>query len=173
MTLNLACGQNKIPGCINIDKYTECDIKADLFDLPFNLNSVDCVYLFHAIEHFEEPRQIQVLTKIWNILKPNGRFICTYPEFTKVAQNYIKNYKGQRDFWKLTIYGRQSNPGDYHVSLMDTQFFVPLLKQIGFVDVESSPEKQEEYNTVIKCRKGPMPPTIEQIYRNIIWNKPL
>lgn len=170
MILNLACGQNKIPGCINVDKYTTCDLRADLFELPFSFGSVDTVYLFHAIEHFEEPKQVQILTKIWNILKPNGRFVISYPEFTKVAQNYINNYKGQRDFWKMTIYGRQLHEGDYHLSLMDTQFFVPLLKQIGFVDIQVSTEKEETYNTVVKCRKGQMPPTLDDVYRKIIWN---
>lgn len=169
MILNLACGENRITGCINVDKFTTCDLKADIVDLPFGPNSVDTIYLFHAIEHFEERKQIEVLTKIWNTLKPNGRFVCSYPEFTKIAQNYINNYKGAREFWKWTIYGRQSNPGDYHVSLMDTKFFLPLLQQLGFVDFQVLEEKEEKYNTVIKCRKGPMPPTIEQLYRKILW----
>lgn len=171
MILNLACGHNRIDGCINVDKFVDgADIKADILDLPFPDNSANTIFLFHTIEHFEEPKQITLLQHIWNKLRPDGRLIMSYPEFTKCAQYYIDNYKGQREFFKYTIYGRQSNPGDYHFTLMDSKFFTQLLLQLGFKDIEQSSETNEEWNTVIKCKKGQKPPTQEQIYRKTIWN---
>lgn len=171
MTLNLACGNNSIKGCINVDKFVDkCDIKCDITNLPFKDGSVDTVFLFHAIEHFEELKQIDLLKHIWQKLKPEGRLVLSYPEFTKCAQNYINNYKGMRDFWKATIYGRQLNPGDYHYTLMDSVFFKDLLAQLGYKNITVQPEPNEPYNTVVKCQKGNLPITQEALYRKIIWN---
>lgn len=170
MNLNLACGHNKIPGCINIDKYVDgADVKADVVCLPFADASVDTVYLFHTIEHFEEQKQITLLRHIWDKLKEDGRLIITYPEFIECAKRYIDNFKGMREFFKWTVYGRQTNPGDYHVSLMDSRFFCNLLTLLGYKDVEKSVEKNEEWNSVVKCRKGKKPPTQEELYRKLIW----
>lgn len=171
MTLNLACGTNRIKGCINVDKFTNADVKCDIANLPFKDESVDCVYLFHAIEHFEELKQIDLLKHIWLKLKPDGKLVISYPEFIKCAENYINNYKGMRDFWRATIYGRQLHPGDYHFTLMDSRFFRDLLGQLGYKNITVMPEPMENYNTVVKCQKGSLPITQEQLYRNVIWNK--
>lgn len=169
MILNLACGENRISGAVNVDKFTECDIRADIFNLPFEKDSADLVYLFHTIEHIKETEHYLVLDQIWKVLKPSGRLIITYPEFSKCALNYINNWKGARDFFKMTIFGRQSHPGDYHISLMDSTFFVPYLKQCGFENVVVSEEIGEPYNTVVKCQKGPKLLSKEEFYKKVLW----
>ena len=132
MRLNVGCGYNKIVGYVNIDMHppNKPDIVADIRGvLPFNDNSVDEILMFHTIEHIEEKWHNIVLHEFWRVLKPGALCMFSYPEFKKCAQNYINNYKGQRTFWKNTIYGLQRYPGDYHVSLMDTDSFVDVLQE--------------------------------------------
>lgn len=55
MKLNMGCGQNKVPGYVNIDKFKECspDLQMDLEVTPWNLpdNSVEEVLFNHCLEH--------------------------------------------------------------------------------------------------------------------------
>lgn len=161
MRLNLACGDNKISGYLNIDG--EISVKPDVVinlkrPLPFADESIDEIVLFHAIEHIEESYHVLVLCEFWRILKPNAELYVSYPEFSKCARNYIENYRGLREFWKNTIYGLQRYPGDYHVALMHTDLFVEKLQSIGFTDIKFSPEANENYNTVVYCRKSMQTP---------------
>jgi predicted SAM-dependent methyltransferase len=51
--LHLGCGRRMIDGFINIDTIPGCDLRLDLDRerLPFDDNSVDCIYAFHFLEH--------------------------------------------------------------------------------------------------------------------------
>lgn len=157
MNLNLGCGSNKISGCTNVDVEESCkpDVVADFTrELPFPSDSAEKVFLFHVIEHVQETRHEALLSEVFRVLKHEGVLYISYPEFVKVAQNYIDNYKGMRDFWKATIYGRQLYPSDYHISLMDSRNFKTVLEGIGFVDIDVRPEPRESFNTVVSCKKG-------------------
>jgi predicted SAM-dependent methyltransferase len=166
--LNLCCGDNKIAGYINIDANSDLnpDVVADIISapLPYEDESIDEILLFHAIEHIEHKRHEYLLSEFWRLLKSKGSLYITYPEFSKVATNYLQNYRGMKDFWRDTIYGLQRYPGDYHVSLMDTVSFVEKVKLAGFVNIETCPEPNEEYNTIVYCEKGPQ----VQDYENLI-----
>ncbi len=54
--LNLGCGQNPIPGFVNVDKYGNPDVRHDLetFPWPWPDNSVQLVILNHCLEHLGE-----------------------------------------------------------------------------------------------------------------------
>lgn len=154
--MNLGCGSEKIANCINIDINPE--LKPDLVldfskAMPFPADFVDEIYLFHVIEHIQEKFHIPMLLEFHRVLKPFGKLYISYPEFTKVAQNYIDNAEGKRDFWKATIYGRQLYPSDFHVSLMDSRTFVECLDFCGFKDITVTPEKREDFNTIIFAKK--------------------
>jgi predicted SAM-dependent methyltransferase len=159
MKLNLGCGTNKLDGFINIDGHADSkpdvvlDISQDV--LPYIAGTVDEVVLFHCIEHIPEKCHDWVLGEIHRVLKPGGKFLVSYPEFITCSNCYSSNYKGQRDFFKATIYGRQSHPGDAHVALMDTKFFTTRLRRLGFNNIMSSPESELEfYNTIVYSEKG-------------------
>ena len=53
LKLNLGCGEKRIPGYINVDKYGSPDIKHDLesFPWPWETNSVSNILLIHVLEH--------------------------------------------------------------------------------------------------------------------------
>lgn len=170
--LNIGCGRNKINGCINLD--IEPSVEPDIIHdfrtrLPFESDSMLEVYMFHVIEHIEEKHHEFILENIWNVLKPGGKVYISYPEFTACATNYIQNYRGDRNFWKHTLYGRQMYKGDYHIALMDSTQFTFLLRQIGFTNVQSTPEKNEPWNSVVKAIKGEKVPTYEDNLRATVF----
>lgn len=156
--LNLGCGANKIDGFVNID--VEPGVKPDIVcnfiggRLPYKNNEVEEVVLFHTIEHLSKRFHSVVLAEIWRVLRPDGRFIVSYPEFLACVENWKTNYLGKKKFWEATIYGRQLYPSDFHVCIMHTPDFMQVLKDSGFKNIKASLEPNDAFNTVIGCQKG-------------------
>lgn len=172
MILNCGCGQNKINNCINIDIEPLCkpDLIADFTQpLPFPHESIDKIYFFHVIEHIPKVKHGVVLAEFRRLLSPAGVLVVSYPEFITVANYWMINHKGMRDFWEHTIYGRQLYPSDFHVALMHTPEFVEFLSMVGFEVTKRSFEIGEEYNTVLKCQKSAPMTTYEDILREEIF----
>ena len=156
--LNLGCGQNKINGCINVDIEKSCnpDLVHDFLKtkLPFESGSMDEVYLFHTIEHIQKKFHRFLISEIHRVLKPNGKFMVSYPEFLKCVERWKNNTDDLRGFWEMTIFGRQLYPSDHHVCIMDSTEFMQILIELGFRDIKCCPEPIEVYNTIIECKKG-------------------
>lgn len=164
--INVACGRAKIHGYWNIDAREEnCpDQVIDIIhEFPFESESAKEILFFHAIEHIEEKYHRPILEQFHRVLELDGMLYISYPEFKKCAANYINNHCGQKDFWKATIYGLQRYPGDFHVTLMDTEVFVDVLQSVGFKDIQFQPERGEEFNTIVRCQKGIRPPNYEEL----------
>ena len=172
--LNLGCGTTKLPGFVNVDAEKSCkpDLVCDFTKqrLPYKANSVDEVVLFHTIEHISKKLHQGILASIWNILKPDGTFYLSYPEFTKCVENWKKNWKGQKEFWEATLYGRQLYPTDTHVCIMHTPDFKEVLESCGFKDIISVPEPAEPFNTLVSCRKGQKVPNYEDLIASMMNN---
>jgi predicted SAM-dependent methyltransferase len=170
LKLNVACGNKKIPGYVNIDGEitNNPDQVVNILEIfPFERDSVSEILFFHAIEHIPKNQHAILLAQFHRVLKPGCYLYISYPEFTKVAMNYISNYRGMREFWEATIYGLQRYPGDAHVSLMDTKYFIPVLQEVGFVDIEYHPETPEDFNTMLRAKKGPIPNDYEDIIAGV------
>lgn len=170
--LNIGCGNNKIKGCINSDM--EVSLRPDvIFDvkpsIPFKNESIDKIYFSHAIEHIEELHHEFILKEMYRVLVPGGKLFVSYPEFTKVAKNYIENHRGMQEFWKHTVYGLQRYKSDYHVALMDSRYFVPLLKEVDFENIICKPEPDENYNTFILATKGKPMMTYEEVLKEEVF----
>ena len=170
--LNIGCGDSKLEGYINIDinEDNNPDIALDIRrGIPLPDGSVSEILFFHTIEHIEEKHHFSLLLEFRRLLREDGFMLISYPEFKKCAQHYINNYLGDRVYWKHTIYGLQRASGDYHVSLMDTDVFIDLLHEAGFIDVEYQPENGADYNTVIKACKGEALLEYEDILREEVF----
>jgi SAM-dependent methyltransferase len=172
MKLNLGCGNSKITGCINVDREASVrpDVLADpLLGLPFKSGTIDSCFFFHTIEHIEKRKWPALLLEIHRVLKTDGTLIVSYPEFSKILNNWLTNALGKRDFWEATIYGRQLYSSDYHVAALDSDELRTTMFMYGFKELEFKPEPQESYNTVLKCKKGNIAITYEELLYKAVW----
>lgn len=171
--LNIGCGMNKIPGYINID--ANGDLNPDLTldirkGLPYQDNSVSEIVMYHTIEHIAKPFHRPLLEMLFRIIKLDGWLYLAYPEFEKIARNWLENTKSTREWWEATIYGRQLDDWDTHRAAMNSRELKITLESIGFVNVEYRPEPEpNEFNTVIRGQKGQTHPTYEDILRDTVW----
>lgn len=159
MKLNMGCGSEKLTDYINIDMEESCkpDLVHDFLrqPLPYADKSADEVVLFHTIEHLQKRHHVKILKEIHRVLKPEGLFMISYPEWSICAKNWISNHKGRRKYWEDTIYGRQLYPSDSHVCIMDTTEFRLVLEECGFINIKSFPEPEpNEFSTIVICLKG-------------------
>ncbi len=170
--LNIGSGKNQIEGFINIDSQSsnDPDLVHDITKgtLPFQDQTVTEICFFHCIEHIEEGFHDSILLEFSRVLKVNGILLISYPEFLKCADAYRDNLRGQREHFKHTIYGRPLHPGDFHVSLMDTPFFLNRLHRLGFYKWEHHYESYpNEYNSILRVTNTINP----RITREILLKK--
>lgn len=96
--LDLGCGEKKIAGAIGID-YMQLDGVDVVHNLeePFTFiadNSVDEIHSRHVLEHLNDIEGI--LSEIYRILKPGGKFVVTVPHFSNPY--YYSDYTHKRFF---------------------------------------------------------------------------
>ena len=157
MKLNLACGNCKLPGYINVDANPDVnpDQQVDICGfLPWETESADEIILFHAIEHMEKKYHPSIFAEFHRVLKPSGKLILGYPEFSVCIRYWLDNYLGKRDFWEACIYGRQTDPKDFHVTAMHTPEVLDLLRTVGFDELTHRAEADNPQYTVLKAVKG-------------------
>jgi predicted SAM-dependent methyltransferase len=172
LILNLGCGSNKIPGCVNID--AEASVNPDRIinfiagKLPYKAGTVDEVYLFHTIEHISKKFHLKVFAEVYKALKEGGKFYLAYPEFSRCYHNWEKNYQGKREFWEATMFGRQLYPTDFHVCAMDSVEVSKVLESVGFDTINYRPEpKPEQHNTIMVAVKDGVPNiSYEEVIKN-------
>ena len=92
--INMGCGWRDFgKDWIHIDggDYPHLDSK-DIFNLPYEDNSVDLIYASHVIEYFNREEVKDVLNEWIRVLKPNGKLRLAVPNFEAMVElYYIKN----------------------------------------------------------------------------------
>lgn len=172
--LNLGCGTTKLPGCTNVDMSTSVqpDIVHDIRQpLPFDNDSQDEVYLFHTIEHLEKVHHAPLLNEVWRVLKEGSKVYLSFPEFTKVVQNWLDNKNNNREFWEHTIFGRQLYLGDYHLAAITTEYIKDVLHHAGFKVICDTKEANQDFNSLVIARKCGKPTTYEDLLAKEIFNQ--
>ena len=159
MKLNLGAGESKIEGYISIDVEGSCkpDVICDFTkdSLPYGDGLIEEVLLFHTIEHIQKRLHKSIFKEVWRVLKPGGRFVLSYPEFKEIAQRWLTNHKGNKEFWEATIYGRQLFPSDFHVCAMDSVAVRMALIESGFLKPKTIAEPEpNEFNSITIAHKG-------------------
>jgi len=83
--LNLGCGQNKLDGFINVDKFGSPDLKFDLeqFPWPWHDNTVDEIRLIHVLEHLGKDVEIyfNIFKELYRICKNGTLISIAVPHF--------------------------------------------------------------------------------------------
>lgn len=134
--IHLGCGENKIPGFINIDvrKFPHIDYVTSVDKLKmFKNNSVDLIYACHVLEHFGRNEVENVLKEWYRVLKPDSILRLAVPDFEKLVEIYLK-YKDLK-LLLGSLVGRQDYPENTHYIVFDFTTLSGVLKKVGFKKV--------------------------------------
>jgi predicted SAM-dependent methyltransferase len=173
--INIGCASRLLDGYINIDRDSLEDIKnrypelqidddkeflqADVFDLPFEENSLDEIRGDGIVEHFsfkEEPKFFHTAQKL---LKKGGLLNFSVPDFEDTVKKWIEAKDEWRDFFRddeeskkkqhwfgqysystdsrwgyLTacIFGNQTGDGQFHKNAYTESKIKAILEKLEF-----------------------------------------
>jgi len=151
--LNVGCGHKIYPkkeGWVNIDLIDnpDIDVRIDVRQISSTLgkNVADELHAYHVCEHIY-PTELQAVLYDWMAtLKPGGKLVVEMPDFIKCAKNILQiETTGDKSIWfELGLKGfygdfDPKNPNvilDLHKNLYTFKTFEPILKQVGFVNIE-------------------------------------
>ena len=136
--INMGCGWRDFgEEWVHIDggDYPHLDSK-DIFNLPYEDNSVDLIYASHVIEYFNREEVKGVLNEWIRVLKPGGKLRLAVPNFEELSILYLDN-KIQLDGILGPLYG-QMPMGDetiYHRTTYDYLSLEDLLSELGMKNI--------------------------------------
>ena len=85
--LNLGCGNDIIPGWVNVDFIKKKGIdkvhNLNKYPYPFKDNTFDEIKCVEVVEHLDDT--VATMKEIFRILKPGGKVIITVPYFLSVG----------------------------------------------------------------------------------------
>ena len=130
--INMGCGWRDFgKDWVHIDggDYPHLDSK-DIFNLPYQDNSVDLIYASHVIEYFNREEVKDVLNEWIRVLKPNAKLRLAVPNFESIVKIYsMKEYS--LDNCLGLLYGKMpmSNETIYHRTTYDYKSLNNLLSE--------------------------------------------
>lgn len=90
MKLNLGCGDQRIPGCTNVDLRPEvADVVADVSDLPFGDGQASDILAFDILEHFPAARIGEVLAEWRRVMAGGGMLTVRVPNMVALAHALV------------------------------------------------------------------------------------
>jgi predicted SAM-dependent methyltransferase len=147
--LNLGCGNNYIPGMINIDNKSqyggtfEVDQEADIFTLKWKNNSVNEILLNHVAMYIGL-EEMPILLKRWHgWLKKGGRILLETGNLIEVCRhilstNSLKEINGNDGVAQL--FGHEFESGNLYAKWAWTpQTMDYMFKQAGFKNIKVGP----------------------------------
>jgi len=155
--LNIGCGNTRYPGYVNMDKYGEPDIVADMRDLPYRNEVIDRINAQHVLEHIPYVQFISTLIEWHRVLKFGGILEIGIPDIELCMKTFLQMDNEIKWNWGIsTIYGSQVDAlsnvdkcrtwdadnsqldyGQIHQGGMSLQKLISILTDIGFDIIES------------------------------------
>jgi len=137
--INMGCGWRDFgKDWIHIDggDYSHLNSK-DIFNLPYEDNSVDLIYASHVIEYFNREEVKDVLNEWIRVLKPNGKLRLAVPNFEEMVTLYLNN---NVELAGLVgpLYGQMSMGEEtiYHKTTYDYLSLENLLSDLGMKNIK-------------------------------------
>ena len=147
--INMGCGWRDFgKDWIHIDggDYSHLDSK-DIFNLPYEDNSVDLIYASHVIEYFNREEVKDVLNEWIRVLKPNGKLRLAVPDFEVIVGLYFsKEYSLDRFLGPL--YGKMPMGEEtiYHKTTYDFKSLKLLLENLNMKNVIEYDWRETEHS---------------------------
>ena len=138
--INMGCGwRNFGKDWIHIDggDYPHLDSK-NIFNLPYEDNTVDLIYASHVIEYFNREEVKNVLNEWIRVLKPNGKLRLAVPNFEEMVKLYL-NKDVKLDNILGPLYGEMPMGEEtiYHRTTYDYISLENLLTNLGMKNVQT------------------------------------
>lgn len=193
--LNLGCASRLLPGYVNIDldsleqirsRYPNIDIPRDLavhqydiFNLPFESNSVSEVLAESLLEHLSFADERRFFEEMRRVIKPEGILNFSVPDFEVAVTQWIAARDEWKDFYRsdaeairdshwfgtysygtenrwgylmASIFGPQNSPGQFHKNAYTVPKIRAILSRIGFREMEMSEFLWKgDRNPMIRC----------------------
>jgi len=114
--LDVGCGHIKTdPKLIGVDAYEDhpmVNVKAYMWDMPFEDGSIDGILCMMALEHISKFQVMPTLIEFNRVLKKGAKFIILVPNFLWILEQFIKKPNA---YWEMDmIFGIQTHDGEYH-----------------------------------------------------------
>ncbi len=114
-----------------INKNIITPVNGDIYQLPFQANSLDIILLSEVLEHLENPKA--ALASIHQVLKPDGQFVITVPCKEKI------NYH-------LCIHCNKPTPANAHLHSFDKEKIQKLAEETGFKTIKTIKRLNKPFN---------------------------
>lgn len=139
--LHLACGDDYLPGYVNVDLYNKNKVDAsfDVKNIPYPDNSVDEIRAFHIIEHFDWYTGNDILKEWFRVLKPGGRLHLETPDFMESCKEFVKADINMQNHLYGHFFSTPWIPGQQHLFLFTEQQLSVQLSWAGFVNLKRLP----------------------------------
>jgi predicted SAM-dependent methyltransferase len=153
LKLHWACGTKILPDWINIDGWSKhgIDYVMDLrCKLPFEDNSVNYVFMEHALEHFSFSDGISILHELYRVMTSRGVIRIIVPDL----ERYCSAYSALDRNWfklagpKFTTLAEGINYvffDHFHRFMYDFESLSLVLSEAGFHDISKSTHLTSEY----------------------------
>ena len=122
---------NAVPG-------EHVDVLGDINDLSgITAASVEEIYASHVLEHVGQGAMLRVLSEIFRILKPGGRFMVSVPDMEVLCMLHLqfKNNLQPRIHVMRMMFGGQTDAYDFHYIGLDFDLLKTYLVDAGFFDI--------------------------------------
>jgi predicted SAM-dependent methyltransferase len=189
--LNIGCGGDLKPDYINIDMHEKQFISErygtelnktipiynyNIFDLPYESNSVDEILCFAMLEHLSFENEGKFLKEVKRILKKDGIFIFTVPDIEKTFRQWLEAKDEFKDFYRTgtdehwfgqgdrnintrwgyltaVIFGNQNGEGQFHRNAYTVSKIQQILHILDFTEQEISFFEFKNTKTqMIRCK---------------------
>lgn len=149
---NLFCGDEILPGYLNVDKFNEkANLVCDVMQLSGE-NIADEVRMNHGLEHLDFKSGEELIKKLYRMLAFGGKLILVHPDASAAAVGLAKGTINARKF-EMLIWGYQSNEGEYHYSGYTPETMKRLLEEAGFKRIRIT-HPRRFYEMKVVARKG-------------------
>lgn len=146
LRLHLGCGENYLPGYVNVDFPSErhtvmtgirADLYADLRTLGYPDESVGEVRLHHVFEHFTRGTAIAMLIRWYGWLADEGKLVLETPDFERMVREFKRGGTAQKQGLALRhIFGSHEADWAVHCDGWYPARFEHVLPALGYRDLE-------------------------------------
>ncbi|NJO30623.1 MAG: methyltransferase domain-containing protein [Richelia sp. SL_2_1] len=113
--LDIGSGQShNDDGWLGVDPFSPtADVRAYMWDLPYDNNSVDEIFTSHALEHIGKFQIIPTLNEWYRIIVPGGKITIRVPDLEWCVRHWLEHKESVG--WDLdVIFGNQMHDGEFH-----------------------------------------------------------